>query len=730
MLDQVVMTQNANQRSKSPQQMIYTKYDGLGRVVMTGVWIDDLHGGQPNINIRQDLQNIANSVGQWEQRVPNDVDGQNSGYSNNAIPQGSFGQLLTVNYYDDYTFPGNIFGGVAGDQTNSVKSLLTGTMVNVLGTNTMLLTTNYYDDEGRLIQSKAQNHLGGTDVTDNTYSFTDELLTSNRIHITNGLTTTVYKRYWYDHMGRKKESWERINGGDSVLLSKMTYNEVGQLMNKQVGNGLQSIAFTYNERGWMTQSTSDKFTMQLAYNSGATPQWNGNISSQAYNNNGTANTFNYTYDKLNRLLSGIASGMGETLSYDGMGNIQTLQRDGTSRNYTYYNNGQSNQLRSVSGLTLTDYVYDANGDAATDGRLNKTIIYNLLNLPESYSGGPSYTYLANGQKIRKVSGGVTTDYVGGVQYNNGSIELIQHEEGTALRSGTSYSFRYDLKDHLGNVRTTMYRNPVSGQAEVLQQDDYYPFGLGKTGAVSSNNKYLYNGKELQEELGQYDYGARFYDPVIARWTSVDPLAEKMRRYSPYNYGFNNHIRFVDPDGMKPEWIVGRDGKPVYYQIGKSGIVWSSNASADTKNIGNALMKTKVGWELLDKTLRSDIKTEISINKTDVIKDKNGAVTQGMSTPTPDKNGKVVGEAVVIYEKAIKENTTAPPGYVRSTIVAGEKIKGDEYTQEDHIGAVASHELTHVTDKGSRRINNPKATNEQMEKLPEQNQLKYYKEIKP
>ena len=89
-------------------------------------------------------------------------------------------------------------------------------------------------------------------------------------------------------------------------------------------------------------------------------------------------------------------------------------------------------------------------------------------------------------------------------------------------------------------------------------------GCGTTKELSriraGSKDYLYNGKEFNEDLGLdwYDYGARYYDPTIGRWNTVDPLASEYPAWSPYNYTLNNPILLIDPTGMGPEWKPGTD----------------------------------------------------------------------------------------------------------------------------------------------------------------------------
>ena len=102
---------------------------------------------------------------------------------------------------------------------------------------------------------------------------------------------------------------------------------------------------------------------------------------------------------------------------------------------------------------------------------------------------------------------------------------------------TEFIDTWHVTDHLGSVRAVVDisdSSPSSVSSAVLEQNRYYPFGE-RTG----------------DESGRYLYGAMFYDPLMARWTTPDPLAEKYYSTSPYAFCNNNPVNFVDPDGKFP-----------------------------------------------------------------------------------------------------------------------------------------------------------------------------------
>lgn len=228
-------------------------------------------------------------------------------------------------------------------------------------------------------------------------------------------------------------------------------------------------------------------------------------------------------------------------------------------------------MESPDDTTKHEYLYDANGNLTAD--YNKQIgavHYNYLNLPTLVDLGDDnyieYLYDAAGIKLKQKvykNGDLQkeTDYVGNFLYENSSLKFIITDEGRLLNreEGTGYDYEYFIKDHLGNNRVVL--KDSLGFASVQQEDHYYPFGMTLGGQSWHNplqkalNKYMYNGKELQDDLGLdwHDYGARFYDAQLGRWFCPDPLEQF---HSGYVYAGNNPVNMIDPSGMFSYYLNG------------------------------------------------------------------------------------------------------------------------------------------------------------------------------
>jgi RHS repeat-associated protein len=560
--DRPVFTSDQEQRNRGVWS--FTKYDALGRVIMTG----EVNDTQTREVVQTAVNNASVPVGTMALYEQRDNAGP-YGYTNTIYPIYSPGavKVHNLNYYDDYgilltaqnTFPA-WFTQPAGTvtETNNTHSLPTVTATNILGTANFLLTATYYDTDKRVSKVVKQHQLNGVNIITNTYNFVGEITSSIRQHYKDGaLALVATNAFEYDNAGRKTKNTETINSQAPAIIN-YTYNAVGQLESKTAGG--QTNSYTYNPRGWVKTQSSGLFTQELKYDDASQgAQFNGNIAQQLWTTNGQSHSYNYSYDKANRLTGGVSDeNYNETgMGYDKIGNITTLTRQGPAGmpglgvlGYSY--NG--NQLQAVSGGYNKSYTYNSNGSMISDGTLG--ISYNELNLPKQVTGTPvgvvNYTYDAEGRKLTKQTVNETRQYIDGIEYNGTTIDLLHTESGIARNNGGVFTYEFFLKDHLGNTRIVH-----NSAGAVLQQQDYLPFGQEITRYQAVPNRYQYNGKEKQEELNQYDYGARFYDPVIGRWHVVDPLAEKYFSFAPYNYAVNNPINVVDPRGDSIELIIGR-----------------------------------------------------------------------------------------------------------------------------------------------------------------------------
>jgi len=206
------------------------------------------------------------------------------GYTNQSFPvMLDFTDVLSVSYYDDYQFLSNDeeftadfdFNNTSlgcsnteqgtycfeSDFNKMIRGSLTGYKKRVLGKNQWLLGVNYYDEYGRIVQTVSKNYRGLTERVSSVYSFAGWLLLSkNELNAPDSNTYSVKKRFIYDHAGRLLEGYHQLfkNGvsqNEEVLLAKNYYNELGQLIEKNLhvveGKSLQSLDYRYDIRGWL-----------------------------------------------------------------------------------------------------------------------------------------------------------------------------------------------------------------------------------------------------------------------------------------------------------------------------------------------------------------------------------------------------------------------------------------------------------------------------------------------
>ncbi|MFC1224435.1 DUF6443 domain-containing protein [Pedobacter sp. BG31] len=524
-LDQLVATQDSVQRMKSPQQWTVTKYDALGRTVITGIYE---YGTTAGNNYNLDIRNAVDASGTlWEAPASTA-----NGYSNTAWPTGMSG-VLKIMYYDSYSgIPGlppaydlqnsNLY-------TRQTNGMVTATKTLVLNTSDYLWTVQYYDDQGTVVRTFAQHYLGGhaglstsnyDDVTVE-YNFLKQPTWMRKRHyVSNGssasLKLTTSDVYTYDHMGRKISTQDTITHEAAtaqapVMLSKIDYNEIGQPVKKGLHslNGssfLQNVDYRYNARGWITHinnpvlnhdggitnaDNNDLFGMELKYDNASNAQYSGNIGSVNYKTapySGIAYDallFNLNYDKLNRLTSTVSSAANpndgfynESMSYDRMGNILSLKR--------YEKNGSSPALIDDLSYTYTGLQHDRIDDAATvAGGFNDAV---------KQSG--EYAYDGNGNTIKDLNKGLTSlvfnqlDLPQTISKSNGStVSYVYDADGNKLRklsgsNGTTTIIEYinGLQyEYTGNTPSISFVQTEEGRAR-------------KSGAVY---KYEYDIKDYQ-----------------------------------------------------------------------------------------------------------------------------------------------------------------------------------------------------------------------------------------
>ncbi|OCA77931.1 hypothetical protein BBH99_10385 [Chryseobacterium contaminans] len=533
-----VLGQDANLRTSvnnfGKPGWMFTKYDAFGRIVYSGFFANTAS----RIAMQTALNNMSANANNNEtvSTSPFTQNNINVYYTKEAFPTGSM-TILTVNYYDEYPEGAPQRPDQIQNQPvlASASTLITSNgLASVRSTKalpTIIYTKNiendswssdaiWYDQLGRTIGSYSKNHLGGVTRTEALLDFSGKTQLAFTYHSKSTANTevTVKDRYTYSPQGYLLKHYQQVDSGMEELLSDYTYNDLGQVINKKVGNNLQSIDYTYNIRGWLTginagdinNMGSKLFAYKIKYNmvEGAEtpnneypglkvkPKFNGSISEIDWKVAGEniLKRYGYSYDGTERLRAGFYQNemnpylkeYSEIVDYDKNGNISALKRTANSSagtaiaidDLTYIYDG--NRLSTVTdysqnyagypSLSGIPIDYDSNGNMTS--QKDKGILqikYNHLNLPSSVTYDTTY--------IIQEKNGTSAE-------RNYNTQYIYSADGTKLK--TEYTY-YSSKSEMPLKRVSEYLNGFQYEDGGLQffinEEGYYDY---------AQKKYIYN----------------------------------------------------------------------------------------------------------------------------------------------------------------------------------------------------------------------------------------------
>jgi len=449
-----------------------------------------------------------------------------------SFPSVSYSDVLTITYYDDYSWAGwygsystkdntwdTEFASAGSSwpyaqaltQSSQTRGLVTGVWDN---TGSGLLTASYYDDRGRVIQTKMYNYSTGVDVLTTQYSFSGQVLQTVLRHQksgTNSQTHLVQTRISYDEMGRVIKTEKKLNSTiGSTNLSEgwhttatLEYDALGMVKKKKLApgygsSGLDTLANTYNIRGWLTAinkgyisgSADAWFGMELGYDkngyaSFSAKQYNGNICASIWRSKGDGERrkYEFGYDPMNRLLKAdftqydgsawntsagidysmrMGDGTDGSTAYDANGNIKKMWQRGwkiggyvTVDSLIYSYNTLSNKLKSVRDA--------ANDPNTVLGDFHESTTNNSNNLN---SGTADYNYDVNGNVTvdsNKAISSITYNYLNLpatiTVTGKGTIEYVYDNGGNKIKK---------IVTEGSTVKTTLYLSGFVYENDTLQ----------------------------------------------------------------------------------------------------------------------------------------------------------------------------------------------------------------------------------------------------------------------